>query len=257
MPPPFGFLVEARFEGRSYHHLVTAPIAPSTLDLQILVSADAEEPINTVNEIRVRPGKVKQPHYVYVKNLTNRSQKVHVEIRTGEALLFKSPKLLTLDPDGVRKVLFEESTVRGTELRGPLAVRVFDAERQKLLAERSLKVEIMAPHEYVNVADATFDPGREGNNRWAVQVQASRPVVGPAIAAQLVLPVQRIPGFLGIGGGTLQVELPTQVKTARTLVRRTAAPDPHRRRGRPRVLAHRRRAAARLFIARRFRARAP
>ena len=27
-PPLLGFLVEARFEGRSYHHLVTVPIVP-------------------------------------------------------------------------------------------------------------------------------------------------------------------------------------------------------------------------------------
>ncbi len=219
LPPPLGFLVEARFEGRSYHHLVTAPIVPSTQELQILVSADADEPANTLNEIRVRPGKMKQPHFVYVKNLTNRKQTVHVEVKAGATLVHKSQKLLTLEPDGVRKVVFDEpSAVR--ELHGPLAVRVFDVDRLKVLAERSLRVEILSPHEYVKVAEASFEPGRDGNNKWAVQVSAvdgSPPVVGPAIAAQLVLPVQRIPGLLAVGGGTLKVELPTRSDAPRLL----------------------------------------
>jgi Carboxypeptidase regulatory-like domain len=212
LPPPLGFLVEARFEGRSYHHLVTVPIVPSTQELQILVSADPDEPATTLNEIHVRPGKVKQPHYVYVQNLTNRPQKVHVEIRSGQALLHKSQRLLTLEPDGVRKVSFDESS-RPTELHGSLVVRVLDQDRQKVLQERSLRVEVLSPHEYVKVAEALYEPG----NKWAVQVQASRSVVGPAIAAQLVLPVQRIPGLMGIGGGTLHVELPTQLQSPRIL----------------------------------------
>jgi Carboxypeptidase regulatory-like domain len=216
LPPPIGFLVEARFEGRSYHHLVTVPIVPSTQLVQILVSADSAEPATTLNEIRVRPGKVKQPHHVYVRNLTNRTQKVHVEVKAGETPLHKSQKLIILEPDGVRKVIFEDSAPVA-ELRGALTVRVLDADRHKVLQETLLRVEILSPHEYVKVAEASYEPGRGGNNKWAVQVQTSRSVVGPAIAAQLVLPVQRIPGLMGIGGGTLHVELPTQPKSPRIL----------------------------------------
>src|SRR5208283_3186375 len=107
------FLVEARFEGRAYHHLVTVPIVPSAQELQILVSADPDEPGVTLNEIRVRPGKTKQPHYV--------------DVKAGVSYLHKSVKLLTIEPDGVRKVPFGE-TPRIAELRGPLQIRVLDAE---------------------------------------------------------------------------------------------------------------------------------
>ena len=78
-------------------------------------------------------------------------------------------------------------------------------------------MEILPPSEYVKAAAATFDPGSGGNNRWAVEVQAARPVAGPAIAAQLVLPAQRIPGFLGVGGGTLHADVPAQSETPRIL----------------------------------------
>ena len=152
LPPPLGFLVEARFEGRSYHHLVTASIVPNTQLVQILVSADADEQATTLSEIRVRPGQVKQPHYVYVRNLTNRTQKVHVEIRAGEALLHKGQKLIALEPDGVRKVSFDESAPPA-ELRGPLTVSVLDANRQ-VLQERSLNVKVLSPQEYVKAAQA-------------------------------------------------------------------------------------------------------
>lgn len=219
LPPPLGFLVEAKSRGYSYHHLVTVPIVPNTQDLQILVSADPDEPANTLNEIRVRPGKVKQPHYVYVKNLTNRPHKVYVEITSFLAKAHDAPfctsKLLLVPPDTVHKVRFEGG-VNVNSPAGPLLMRVIDAS-QKLVAERSVPVEILAPRDYVKVAEATFEPGKEGNNKWAVQVQASRPVSGPAIAAQLVLPVQRIPGLLSIGGGTLQAELPIESKAPRML----------------------------------------
>lgn len=217
LAPPLGFLVEARFEGRSYHRIVTAPIVPGTQELQILVSADPDEPATTLNDIRIRPGKVKQPHYLYLRNLTNRTQKVHVEVQAGKALVHKS-KLMTLEPDGVRKVLFDDSSIAATtELRGSLEVRVLDQDRVKVLQQRTVRVEILDPRDYVQTAEASYEPGVIGDNKWAIQVQASKPVIGPAIAAQLVLPVQRIPGLMSVGGGTLKVELPTSTNASRTL----------------------------------------
>ena len=216
LPAPLGFLVAARFEGRTYHHVVRVPIVPSAQELQILVSADPDEPGATLNEIRVRPGKVKQPCHVYVKNLTNRTQKVHVEIKMGESFLHQSMKPLTIEPDGVHKVLFDE-TPRAAEVRGPLQITVLDQDRHKVLDQKSLRVEVLSPRDYVKVADARYEPGGDGPNRWAVQVEAAKLVPGPAIAAQLVLPVQRIPGLMGIGGGTLRVDLPTQTNTPRVL----------------------------------------
>jgi hypothetical protein len=217
LPPPLGVLIEARCDGKSWHHLVTAPIVPNTQLVQILISADPDEPAATLNDIRIRPGKVKQPHYFYVRNLTNRAQKVHVEIKAGEVLLHKSQKPLLVEPDGVRKILFDEAAGQITSLRGPLVMRVLDQDRQKVLHEKSMRVEVLPPSEYVKVAEATYDPGSGGNNRWAVQVQAARPVAGPAIAAQLVLPAQRIPGLLGVGGGTLHADVPAQAETPRVL----------------------------------------
>jgi Carboxypeptidase regulatory-like domain len=217
LQPPLGFLIEARCDGKSWHHLVTTPIVPNTQLVQILVSADPDEPTATLNDIRIRPGKVKQPHYFYVRNLTNRRQKVHVEVKAGEALLHRSRKPLLVDADGVHKILFDEAAVPITSVRGPLTVRVLDLDRQKVLHAKSMRVEMLPAAEYVKVAEATYDPGSGGNNRWAVQVQAARPVAGPAIAAQLVLPMQRIPGLLGVGGGTLRADVPAQAETPRVL----------------------------------------
>ncbi len=87
-----------------------------------------------------------------------------------------------------------------------MQIRVLDADRQKVLDEKSLRVEVLSPQEYVQAADARYEPGGAGQNRWAVQIEAAKLVHGPAIAAQLVLPMQRIPGLMGIGGGTLHVD---------------------------------------------------
>jgi hypothetical protein len=141
---------------------------------------------------------------------------VYVDINAGASFLYKSPKPLTIDPDGVRKVHFDD-VQRTAELRGPLQIRVLDTERQKVLDEKSLRVEVLSPHDYVKAADARYEPGGDGQNRWAVQIEAAKLVHGPAIAAQLVLPVQRIPGLMGIGGGTLRVDLPTEANAPRIL----------------------------------------
>jgi hypothetical protein len=106
LPVPLGFLAEARFEGRVFHALVTVPIVPLSQQMQILVSSDADDPATTVNEIRLRPGNVKQPHYIYVRNLTNRNQKVHVEVKAGDKLVYQSQRTMNVDPDGTRRVSF-------------------------------------------------------------------------------------------------------------------------------------------------------
>ena len=58
---------------------------------------------------------------------------------------------MTLESDGVRKVSFDESSA-ARELRGPLTVRVLDADGQKVLQQQSLRVEILAPHEHSYLA---------------------------------------------------------------------------------------------------------
>ncbi|HZZ78720.1 MAG TPA: hypothetical protein VFE62_09390, partial [Gemmataceae bacterium] len=217
MPVPLGFLVEARCDGRTWHHVVATPIVPNTQLVQLLVSTDAEEPTSPVYDIRIRPGNVKQPHYFYVKNLTNRVQKVHVEIRAGATTLRNNQKPIVLEPDSQRKVTFDDANAVAGSIQGPLVVRVLDENRAKVLQERTLSIGILPPSEYVRVAQATYDPGANGSNKWAIQVQAARPVSGPAIAAQLVLPVQRIPGLLGVGGGTLHADVPAQAQGSRVL----------------------------------------
>jgi hypothetical protein len=217
LPAPLGFLVEAKFEGRSYHHLVTTPILPDTREVQIFVSADADAPGKTESAIRVRPGTAKQAHYFYLQNLTNRPNKVHVDIVAGAHTLYKSRQPLALDPDALRKVAFDDGVpLKVKDLREPLQVLVFDQDRHKVLATRTVPVSILAPHEYVTVAEVAYQPGGAANNKWFAQVQTAQRA-GPAIAAELVLPVQRIPGLIGVGGGTLHVEIPTQADKSRTL----------------------------------------
>jgi hypothetical protein len=217
LPPPLGFLVQARFEGRSYHHLVTTPIPADSREVQILVSADPKQPRGAVEEIRVRPGNIKHSYHLYVKNLMNRLNPVHVEVTTGETVLFRSREPIRLDPDDSHKLVFDDAAIKMPAVLEPLRVQVLSEDRKKVLASRSIRVAILAPQEYVSVGEVLYEPGEGGNNRWTAQVQTSRPVGGPAIAAELVLPVRRIRGLLGVGGGTLHVELPPQAGSPRIL----------------------------------------
>lgn len=216
-PAPLGFLIEAHYEGRRYHQVVATPLPQRTQTVQILVSADAQAADGGLDEIRVRPGETKQPYGICLKNLTNRTQLVHVEVSAGATVLHASRQPLTLAPDSVQTIALEE-TDKGTvpDFRGLLQVRALDAERQKVLCVKTFAVEILAPHEYVEVDRVTYTPGGTSNNKWMAQVQSARPVPGPAIAAELVLPRRRNPGLV-VGGGTLLVEVPARSKESRML----------------------------------------
>src|SRR5207253_4846980 len=53
-----------------------------------------------------------------------------------------------------------------------------------------------------------FDPHGPGdNNKLTVKLRASAAMPGPNVSAELVLPATRIPGYLGVEGGTFQRDL--------------------------------------------------
>lgn len=215
--PPLGFLIEAKLEGRSYHHVVTTPIVTGAQAVQILVSADPNAPEQALNALHLRPGKVRQPYHVYVKNLTKLAQEFHVEVRAGAAVVYQSGAPLAVEPERVRKIEFDQADARPIDVAGPLTLRVLDPRRERVLHERSLALEILSPRDYIKLSDVSYEPAGQGRGKWTIEVQTTRRIVGPAIAAQLVLPMQRIPGLIGIGGGTLRVEVPTQPPASRTL----------------------------------------
>src|SRR5262249_11539296 len=76
-----------------------------------------------------------------------------------------------------------------------------------------IAVDIASPREYVQVNEIQYlPPGSApgGKNKLLVQVQTVGSESGPPIPIQLVLSKERIRGLLSVGGGTMQVELPTK-----------------------------------------------
>jgi hypothetical protein len=226
-PQPEGFLAQARFNERTFHRTVRVPLQGLSQDFQILVSANPKEPEPSLQEIRLRPGKVRQPFFLHVKNLTTKNRKVLIEVVGSEGLVASASLVLgAMDAQPVRledkapppppSKDKEADKTSLPELVGPLEIRLRDPDQPgPPLAVTKLRVGIASPREYVAVTDIRFDPPTaktEGKNKLTVKLQALAPVPGPPIPADLVFPARRIPGFLGVEGGTFHGEIPNKDK---------------------------------------------
>ena len=205
---PLGMMATAHWEGRDFHTLIPLSVYANPKELQIFVSADPKAQA-AVDEIQLRPNKVRQPYYVLLKNLVPRPRNVTVEILMGATLVHKTQ--IALKQDETQCVNLGDVPMPLTGLpkvTGPLVVRVSDAQTTRLLEQKQYRLDVAAPRDYVRVTDIRFDPGSQtGKNKLSVKLQARNILPGPSISAELVLPGERIRGYLGLEGGTFQRDL--------------------------------------------------
>lgn len=214
-PRPSGVLVRAEFEGRDYHRVLAVPLQAASRQVQILVSANPAKPEPAVGAIPVRPLKVPQPYYVYLKNLTPRPRNVTLEMLLGDTPLKDGKLQITLEANETRRVGLPEKAVPDDGLpavHGPLVLRASDSGTTHAFDQRTLRVEVASPRDYVRVTDIQFDPAGADRprNKLYMKLQASASLPGPDIGAEMVLPSKRIPGLLGVGGGTLKRTFPAK-----------------------------------------------
>jgi hypothetical protein len=97
-----------------------------------------------------------------------------------------------------------------------LTIRVLDAAKPgTVLSERQIRVEIALPREYVQVSTVEFSPpspALAGLNQLLVRLRARAPLPLPLSTAELLLPLQRIPGLLGTTAGTFRGTIPADAK---------------------------------------------
>jgi hypothetical protein len=214
VPPPRGFLVQARVGDRAFHARVDVPLYATADRLELLLSAQPDLPEPPLGEIRLRPGKVQQPFYLHLRNHTANARKVIVELKTGNPLVEPlAVALVAPKRDTVRVPLgkpLDKLPAELPEFQGPLTVRMLDADSRELLDERSYRVDVANPREYVRLSGARFTPGNAANKHnhtLAVQLAVTAAPGGPNIPAELVLPAERIPGLLSAKDGVFRGKL--------------------------------------------------
>ncbi|MBL8799960.1 MAG: hypothetical protein JNM56_39120 [Planctomycetia bacterium] len=229
VPPPAGFLVQVSLNGRTYHRLVPVSLQSVTDRLEILLSANPKLPTSPLGELRLRPIKPLQPYYLYVRNPTTRPRELIVQLLSQGILLEGAEGKVAIGVNETERILFPiptNLTVPGKpaagppdppnelpRLDGPIEVRLLDAtDRKKVLERKFIPVGLASPREYVTVTNILFSPPRErggvdSNNRLSVGL-VSPLTSGPPCYAELVLPSDRIPGFLGVKDGNFKGEVP-------------------------------------------------
>jgi hypothetical protein len=216
VPPPRGFLVQARVGDRAFHSRVDVPLYATADRLELLLSTDPDVAEPPLGEIRLRPGKVRQAFYVHLRNHTDKPRKVIVEVKSGDPLVEPvAVALVAPKRDTVRVPLgkpLEKLPAELPEFQGPLTLRLLDADTRELLDERAYRVDVANPREYVRLSGARFTPGDGANkysNTLAVQLAVTAPPGGPKIPAELVLPPEHIPGLLSAKAGVFRGTLPS------------------------------------------------
>ena len=220
--PPAGVLVRARIDGRSYHLRVPIALPGAVEPWQILIGEGHDAPPSAEGDLRLRPVKDRQPFTLYTLNPSGKPRKVNVEVKdlgsgVGGALAFVSQGTGQPETVGAPAPEAKPGTapapppeVELPEFLGPLQVRVLDAEDpKKVLATRLVGVSVATPLEYVRVDAVEFAPAKPPEpNRLTLKLKATMPLTGPPCPIELVLPPDRIPGFISADDGTFQGTLP-------------------------------------------------
>ncbi len=222
-PVPRGFLLRAVLNRHSRHARVTIDLPAVITPWDVLISRNTANPVDPLEQIRLRPINDLQSFSIFLRNPSRQARKGLVTVRAGDLVLNPAPIALELGPLAAARVVLPDpktpavsatpavtaavdakKSVHLDELPGPIRVQVVDpANPNRVLADRTFDVAVDSAGESVAVESATYRPAGPGrvSNRLSVTLRATRPYVGPPIFAELVLPPDRIPGWIGVESG--------------------------------------------------------
>ena len=158
---PRGFLLQSVHRGVAYHRAIEVPLEAAAQSVKILVSDNPKEPSTLTEEIRLRPGKVRQSFFVYLKNMEDKKRPIRVEFAANDHGIAGSMQDMVLEPREVRKAPFMAEGELA-DFQGPLLIRVIDPEKNIRLAWRQIRVAVASPRDYVRIAGLRSIPNGDG-----------------------------------------------------------------------------------------------
>jgi hypothetical protein len=223
-PPPRGFLIQARVNGRAFHHKFAVSL-PSLAKkrLQLLVGNQKALPATSLTEIGLRPNVKDAAFYVFVRNPDDQKKIAIVKLKTdpgAEEELQSAP--IELEAGKWKVVGFERKpavAAASGEKSPPLAalkskalhLSLFEQNADKkleLVEKKQVRVTLRMPKDYVEVQLPQFEPGEKTNQLTVtVKVTNVEALAGKACPVELILSPDRIPGLLQPVNGNLTEEL--------------------------------------------------
>jgi hypothetical protein len=178
--------------------LVSPPPCAAQDKLQLLFS-DNPKDAEPKEFLTLRPN-VTQPVHIFVRNPTETTQEVTVELWAGESPL-APPQKVKAEANKLTRVSLGKPAAPGEKpaplvaVNGAFEVRLRVDEKTPPVVE---KLVMLAPGEYVKVTSISYDPSEQGGkkNRLTVRLRADRTLLGPRCRVELVLNPDRIPGFV-------------------------------------------------------------
>jgi hypothetical protein len=173
-----------------------------------MLSADLKTPGQDLHALRLRPGKFRQPYYLFVVNPDDRPRKFAVQLLDGDAPVKGAQVTLTVEAGATKPVHFGDAEPPAKDalppLQGPLGWQLLDGDTNAVLDAQTIPVDVAAPREYVQVSEIRFDPGREpGKNLLSASLRTLQSVPGPDIPVEMVLSPARVPNLGGYKEATL------------------------------------------------------
>jgi hypothetical protein len=192
-----GFLVQARVNDREFHYKVPVSLVHGP---EILLSTSPAGPKDPVSELALRPGKERLKYYLYLRNYTEKTYKLRVELLDNgspvEGGIFPLPE--PLKPNDTKRIEFGKAPASEKpfkNMEGPLQIRLVDLDTNKEIDTKQITIRIASPRDYIEVTDAVFRPNAGGKNNLAVTIRPKMDIPEPGCNVTLVLPPDRIPGF--------------------------------------------------------------
>ncbi|MBX9681795.1 MAG: carboxypeptidase-like regulatory domain-containing protein [Gemmataceae bacterium] len=193
---PRGFLLQSVHRGVAYHRAIEVPLEAAAQSVKILVSDNPKEPSSLAEEIRLRPGKIRQSFFVYLKNMEDKKRPIRVEFAANDHGIAGSMQDLVLEPREVRKAPFMAEGELA-DFQGPLSIRVIDPEKNARIAWRQVRVAVASPRDYVRIASLRSIPNGDGAGLEVKllpkDVQSSLPIEAELHAGDVVTASTKIP----------------------------------------------------------------
>ncbi|MCC9606826.1 carboxypeptidase regulatory-like domain-containing protein [Blastopirellula sp. JC732] len=175
-------------------------------ELELLVADTPDGPQTALTEIDLRPIAGRQTQYWFLRNVTDKSLSVNLQIGAGEIYQQK----LDIPPRGVAPVIIAGKPIAAPAplptVSGSININATEATSGDSLLQQVLPVRVLTPRSYVQVTD-TLCEYRPGGARITATLAATNFPSGPPSTATIEITQEEFPALVNIVGGVLSSTL--------------------------------------------------
>lgn len=171
-------------------------------ELELLVASTPGGAQTALTEIDLRPIAGRQSQYWFLRNVTDKSLSINLQITGGQVYQQK----LDIPPRGVAPIIIAGKAIAAPAplptVADSITIDATDATAGTSLLHQVLPLRVLMPHNYVQVTDMVCKY-RKGGARIEATLAATNFPGGPPSTATLEITQQEFPSLINIVGGAL------------------------------------------------------